>query len=223
MMSRLAMFGLFAMSSPAQAQQQQTAVDSLVACITHAWGKAPAAGWRAEWSVIRGDSTLLDAAHAEISGSERSGIYTITMRSVRFGAPTLVGRLRVGYEREDVVASHTLSRGRQLDANDVAVRRALVWGAPIDSAPPLVATTLGRSARRVIREGEPIRSGDTEAAPVVMAGDSVTAEVVRDGVRLVVPGFALQNASLGGRVAIRLARGRRLAGVATGRNTVRID
>jgi flagella basal body P-ring formation protein FlgA len=46
---------------------------------------------------------------------------------------------------------------------------------------------------------------------------------VRDGVRLVVPGFALQNASLGGRVAIRLARGRRLAGVATGRNTVRID
>lgn len=223
MMSRLAMVGMLAMSSPTQVRAQQAVVDSLVARITHTWGRAPGTGWRAEWSVIRGDSTLLDPAHAEISGSERSGIYTVTMRSVRFGAPTLVGRLRVGYEREDVVASHTLSRGRQLEAGDVTVRRALVWGAPIDSAPPLVATSLGRAARRVIREGETIRDADTEAPPVVMAGDSVSAEVVRDGIRLVIPGFALQNASLGARVAIRLARGRRFAGVATGRNTVRID
>jgi flagella basal body P-ring formation protein FlgA len=75
----------------------------------------------------------------------------------------------------------------------------------------------------VIREGEPIRDTDTEAPPVIVAGDSVSAEVVRDGVRLVVPGFALQNASLGARLSIRLDRGRRFAGVATGRNTVRID
>ncbi len=205
MMSRLAVLGMMAVSAPAHAQQA-AAVDSLVARITHAWGSPPAGGWRTEWSVIRGDSTLLDASTAEITGSERSGIYTITMRPARFAAPTLVGRLRVGYEREVMVAS-----------------RALVWGAPIDSAPPLITSALGRESRRMIREGESIRESDTESPPVVIAGDSVTAEVVRDGVRLVVPGFALQNASLGARVSIRLARGRRFAGTATGRNTVRID
>ncbi len=221
-MMRLAVFGVIAVSAPAEAQQLTT-VDSLVSRITHAWGRAPAGGWRTEWSVVRGDSTLLDASTAEISGSERSGVYTITMRSARFAAPTLVGRLRVGYERADVVASQAISRGRTIDAADVTIRRALVWGAPIDSAPPLVSATLGRSSRRVIRAGEPIRDVDTEAAPVIIAGDSVTAEVIRDGVRLVVPGFALQNASLGGRLSIRLARGRRFAGIVTGRNTVRID
>ena len=45
----------------------------------------------------------------------------------------------------------------------------------------------------------------------------------REAPRLVLVGTALHNASLGGRVAIRLDRGRRFAGVATGRNTVRLD
>ena len=41
--------------------------------------------------------------------------------------------------------------------------------------------------------------------------------------RLALVGTALQNASLGARVAIRLDRGRRFAGIATGRHTVRLD
>ena len=221
-MHRLAVLGVLAVSSPARAQTA-TVVDSLVGRITHAWGRAPASGWRTEWSVVRGDSTLLDAGTAEISGSERSGIYTVTMRPARFAAPTLVGRLRVGYEREEVVAARAIARGTRLETADVSVRRALVWGAPIDSAPPLVSSTLGRAARRVIRAGEAISERDTEGAPVVFAGDSVTAEVIRDGVRLALAGTALQSAPLGARVSIRLARGRRFAGIAIGRNTVRLD
>ncbi len=221
-MHRLAVLGVLAVSSPAHAQTA-TAVDSLVACITHAWGRAPLGGWRTEWSVVRGDSTLLDASTAEISGSERSGIYTVTMRPARFAAPSLVGRLRVGYEREEVVAARAIARGTSLEGADVTVRRALVWGAPIDSAPPLVPSLIGRESRRVIRAGEAIRERDTEGAPVVFAGDSVTAEVIRDGVRLALAGTALQSAPLGARVSIRLARGRRFAGIATGRNTVRLD
>ena len=221
-MIRLALLALVALAAPVHAQRTAT-IDSLVARITPTWGTAPVGGWRAEWSVVRGDSTQLDAHRAEISGSDRSGTYTITMRSARFAAPTLVGRLRVGRERADVVASHAIARGRTIDATDVTTRYALVWGAPIDGAPPMVASALGRASRRVIREGEPIRDVDIEAPPVIVAGDSVTAEVIRDGVRLVVPGFALQNASLGGRLSIRLARGRRFAGIATGRHTVRID
>jgi len=221
-MIRLAVFALVALAAPVQAQRNAT-IDSLVARITHSWGNAPVGGWRAEWSVVRGDSTQLDAGRAEFSGSDRSGMYTITMRRERFGAPTLIGRLRVGHERTDVVASHAIARGQTLAASDLTVQRALVWGAPTDSVAPLLSATLGRTSRRVIRVGETIRDVDTESPPVIIAGDSVTAEVVRDGVRLVVTGFALQNASLGERLSIRLARGRRFAGIATGRNTVRID
>jgi flagella basal body P-ring formation protein FlgA len=98
-----------------------------------------------------------------------------------------------------------------------------VWGAP-DTTPSLsIAALIGATTRRVLRSGETVRSIDITAAPVVFAGDTVHAEFIRDGVRLALVGTALQNASLGGRVAIRLDRGRRFAGIAIGRNTVRLD
>ena len=82
---------------------------------------------------------------------------------------------------------------------------------------------LGTETRRTLSRGEVVRSSDVIDAPVVFAGDTVTAEFIRDGVRLALVGTALQNASLGARVAIRLDRGRRFAGIATGRHTVRLD
>lgn len=215
---------LFAMllASPLSAQPRAT-VDSLVARITHGWGAAPRGGWCAEWSVVRGDSLALRAATADISGSDRAGLYTITMRATRFGAPLLVGRLRIGREQEEPVAAATIARGAVVREQDVLLRHSLIWGAP-DSAVSLpLGSIIGAATRRVLREGDVIRSSDIAGPPVVFAGDTVQAELIRDGVRLALVGTALHNASLGARVAIRLDRGRRFAGVATGRNTVRLD
>lgn len=198
-------------------------VDSLVTRITRTWGPAPRGGWCAEWSVVRGDSTALRAATAEISGSDRSGVYTITMRHEKFAAPILVGRLHVGRERDEPVAARQIARGALLGESDVLVRHTLVWGAPDSSVGIALESIIGTATRRVLRDGEPIRAIDIVSAPVVFAGDSVTAEIIRGGVRLALVGTALQNASLGGRVAIRFDRGRRFAGIATGRNTVRLD
>jgi flagella basal body P-ring formation protein FlgA len=210
------------LAGPLSAQPRAT-VDSLVARITHAWGAAPRGGWCAEWSVVRGDSLALRAATAEISGSDRAGLYTITMRATRFGAPLLVGRLRVGREQEEPVAAAIIARGSVVREQDVLLRHSLVWGAP-DSAVSLpLGSIIGAATRRVLREGDVIRSTDIAGPPVVFAGDTVQAELIRDGVRLALVGTALHNASLGARVAIRLDRGRRFAGVATGRNTVRLD
>ncbi len=221
-MLRVALSMLLATTLPAPVHAQAV-VDSLVARITHAWGTPPRGGWCAEWSVVRGDSSALQAAAAEISGSERVGIYTITVRRERFAAPVLVGRLRVGRERDEVVAARQIARGAILGENDLLLQHSLVWGAPDADVPLPLTSIIGTEARRVLRNGETIRAIDIVSAPVVFAGDTVTAEIIRDGVRLALVGTALHNASLGGRVAIRLDRGRRFAGIATGRNTVRLD
>jgi flagella basal body P-ring formation protein FlgA len=199
-MHRVALALLVAAAVPAHAQSR-VVVDSLVARITHAWGIAPRSNWCAEWSVI----------------------YTVIVRREKFAAPVLVGRLRVGYERAEPVTAHAIARGTIFSDADVLLQHTLTWGAPDSELPVALASIIGAEARRTLRDGEPIRAIDVASAPVVFAGDTVTAEIIRDGVRLALVGTALHNASLGARVAIRLNRGRRFAGIATGRNTVRLD
>lgn len=221
-MHRVALLAALLLAAPLAAQRH-AAVDSIVAGITRAWGPAPRGGWCADWSVVRGDSSALRADLAEISGSDRGGMYTITIRRARFAAPVLIGRLRIGYERQEAVTARQIARGTLLAEPDLLVRHTLVWGAPDTEAAPTPERLIGSEARRVLRDGEPIHLNDVTPAPVVFAGDSVTAELVRDGVRVALVGTALHNASLGARVAIRLDRGRRFAGIAIGRNTVRLD
>jgi flagella basal body P-ring formation protein FlgA len=221
-MLRAALTTLLAVANPLCAQPRAQ-LDSLVSRITRTWGSAPRGGWCVEWSVVRGDSTVLNAATAEISGSDRFGMYTITLRRERFAAPVLVGRLRVGYGRVEPVAVRPIARGALIGDADVLLQHTVMWGEPASEAFATLDGIVGSQARRVLRDGEVIRTTDVAAAAVVFAGDSVTAEIVRDGVRLALVGTALHNASLGARVAIRLDRGRRFAGIATGRNTVRLD
>lgn len=221
-MLRCALVAALLLASPLAAQQQ-AAVDSIIARITRSWGPLPRGGWCAEWSVVRGDSSALRADLAEISGSDRAGIYTITIRPARFAAPVLVARVRVGHERAEVVAARQIARGTVLTEQDVLVRHMLVWGAPDSVAAPAPQRLIGAEARRVLRDGEPIHPTDVTPAALVLAGDSVTAELVRDGVRIALVGTALHSAPLGARVAIRLTGGRRFAGIAVGRNTVRLD
>lgn len=221
-MFRAALLAALLTASPLAAQRQ-AAVDSIIARITRTWGPAPRGGWCAEWSVVRGDSSALRADLAEISGSDRAGIYTVTIRPARFAAPVLVARVHVGYERAEAVAARPIARGAVLAEQDVLVRHMLVWGAPDSVAVPAPERLIGAEARRMLRDGEPIHNTDVTPAPLVFAGDSVTAELVRDGVRIALVGTALHNAPLGARVAIRLTGGRRFAGTAVGRNTVRLD
>ena len=221
-MRRVALVTLLAVAAPLQAQSRAS-VDSLVARVTQAWGTAPRGGWCVEWNVVRGDSSALSASTAEISGSDRSGIYTITVRRQRFAAPVLVGRLRIGHEKSEAVTARAIARGALLGESDVLLQRTLVWGAPEVDALVTLHGIIGSETRRTLRAGETIGAVDVASAPVVFAGDTVTAEIIRGGVRLALVGTALHNASLGARVAIRLDRGRRFAGIATGRNTVRLD
>jgi flagella basal body P-ring formation protein FlgA len=213
---------LLAVGTPLGAQSRDV-LDSLVARIAGRWAVAPCARECVQWSVVHGDSSALQVRLAEVSGSDRSGVYTVTMRNDRFAPPVLVGRLRIGHEEQRVIANRQIGRGELLDTSSIALQRVLAWGAASDTTTADLRPLLGAAARRVIRRGDPVRDADVIAAPVILAGDTITVEFLRDGLRLALRGTALQNASLGARVAIRLDRGRHFAGIATGRNTVRLD
>jgi flagella basal body P-ring formation protein FlgA len=215
---------LIAVALPSMLGAQTTApIDSLVARATQLWGPAPRGGWCVEWSVVRGDSSQLRAASAELVGSARTGVFTVTMRAAPFAAPTLVARLRIGQETSEIVAAHALARGAVVHDADILVQHTIAWGAPTGQQRAPLADIVGAETRRTLRGGEVIRRADLMAATLVHAGDSVTAELHRDGVRLALVGTALHNAARGARVAIRLGHGRRFAGIATGPNTVKLD
>lgn len=124
--------------------------------------------------------------------------------------------------RAVVVAARPLARGATLAEGDV-VRRdtALALRAPLLDDP---ARAVGAVLRRVVQPGEPLRPTDLAPAVAVRGGDTVTAELVRDGVRLTLRATALRHAALGAPVALRtLADGRRLQGTVVSRALVRLD
>jgi flagella basal body P-ring formation protein FlgA len=203
--------------------QPRATIDSLVERVTHDWGTPPADGWQVQWTIVRGDSAALRAASAQVAGSRRSGVYTVTMRRTPFAAPTLVARLAIGHTLSEIVAARAMSRNTTLNDGDLRQQDRVVWGAPSPDTTARGLTSTGGQTRRAVREGEVIRSADLVPTPVMRAGDLITAEFIHNGVRLALAGTALQNAALGGRVAVRLDRGRRFAATVIGPNTVRID
>jgi flagella basal body P-ring formation protein FlgA len=124
--------------------------------------------------------------------------------------------------RRVVVAVRLLARGATLAAGDVALRdTTLALRVPLlDDTVHLV----GAELRRVVQAGEPLRAGDLAPAVAVRGGDTVTAELVRDGVRLTLRATALRHAAVGAPVPLRtLVGGRRLAGTVVSRTHVRLD
>jgi flagella basal body P-ring formation protein FlgA len=198
---------------------------ALVARATRGWGAPPAGGWHGTVTLVRGDTAALDTLRAEVAGSDVTGWFTVVVRPARGTAPTLVARLRVGTAHAVPVVTRPLARGAVLAAADLGTDHAIEWGRPtrLADSVPATATLLGARLRRVVRAGEPLRTTDLEPAPVLHAGDSVVAEMERDGVRLTLPAVALRSAPIGARVPLRAARGRRFDGVVVSATLVRLD
>lgn len=120
------------------------------------------------------------------------------------------------------VALRDLARGDTIGPSDyTVVDTAIMWrwhAAPTD----MMRSITGYIVRRAIRRGEVLRPPSIGLAPVVVSGARVDV-IYQDGpVRLVVAGIATNTAMLGAPVGVRLDQNRRVDGVATGANTVRI-
>lgn len=119
------------------------------------------------------------------------------------------------------VAKRAFSTGDTVRADDIALLdTTIVW--PWNSTPDTTRAVAGWIVRRPVAVGEVLRAPGIMAPPVVSAGANVTA-IWQDGsLKLVLTGVAMNTASLGAPVGVRIDRTRRLDGVAIAPNTVRL-
>lgn len=109
------------------------------------------------------------------------------------------------------VAARDLARGTVLRPEDIAREAPAAPGAT-DSG----EVGEGWVVRRLVRQGEVLRSPAVAPPSAVRAGEPVQGVVRRGVVELRVWGVALNDAPVGGIVHLRTADGRRFTGTATG-------
>lgn len=119
------------------------------------------------------------------------------------------------------VAVRPLARGDTLRAEDftfadTTVAQRLPYG--LDTTSPAA----GWLVQRAVQAGEWLRRPTVIPAPAVTAGRPVHALWHDGSVRVAVAGVALNSAPIGGRVAIRVGRARRLDGVVFAPDSVRL-
>lgn len=159
---------------------------------------------------------------ARLAGAQQPPAATLLARNgARGSVPTVARSAALTVPRDTqriAVAAHALARGTVLAANDIAYHDT-VTRIPLDSS----AVAPGWVTRRVIAEGEALRSPAVEPPLVVMANDPVEAEWTDGGVRLTLRGTATKSAALGERITIRTESGRRIEGTVVAPGRVRID
>ena len=119
-------------------------------------------------------------------------------------------------------STRSLSRGDTLLESDIEMRDTTVsdrrYGALQDSD----RARAGWIARRAIAAGELLRTPSVAPLPAVTSGTTVSV-IYQDGpVRLVMTGIATNSAPIGAPVSVRIDHTRRLEGVASAPNTVRL-
>jgi len=120
-----------------------------------------------------------------------------------------------------LVASHPLSVGQSLSANDLMIKLI-----DISEAVPGVINTpealYGNSLLANIPAGSTIRRQQVKLAYVVQSGQSVRLKLSGQGFQITGEGIALSNASEGQSVQVRTPRGSMVSGVARSGGTVEL-
>ena len=161
-------------------------------------------------SLAHAQSPHAQSAHAQAAPS------TVSATSVEATAVPR-GMRRVTWP----VTKRVLATGDTVHADDIALLdTTIVW--PWNSMPDTTRAVAGWIARRPVAVGEVLRTPSIMAPPIVSAGAAVTV-IWQDGsLKLVLTGVAMNTASLGAPVGVRIDRTRRLDGVAVAPNTVRL-
>ncbi len=120
------------------------------------------------------------------------------------------------------VATRALARGETLQPVDIAVVDTIIAWRWNGVAPDTTRALPGWVTRRPIMAGEVLRAPAVSAPPVIAGGATVKA-IWQDGpLTLVLTGVAINTATVGAPVGVRIDRIRRLDGIAIAPNTVRL-
>ena len=134
----------------------------------------------------------------------------------------LPGRLAGQEEGRVPVAARALPRGAVLEEKDIAYR-------PAGSLPGAggsgtrSAAAAGWVTKRVIAEGEPLREPAVAPPALIRSGDVVQLIWTDGTIQVRLTGRAMNAATAGGRVTVRVDTERRFEGVAMAPGQVRLD
>ena len=172
-----------------------------------------------EWGTFSGNpSTILpDDSFRLLEGT--SGVFVAEFVPSS-GSPIAV-RLRVGVYDSVPVATRTLSSGSTLGFDDIAFVEQVRWGQP--QAEGELVPNVGWRVRRSIVEGGLLRRPAVEPPLLVEPGSRLTLVWQRDRVSVAIEGSAINGATLGEEVRVRLDDRRgRAVGVVTGPGLARL-
>ena len=102
-------------------------------------------------------------------------------------------------------------------------RGVALTSADISATDSLAVPRVGWVTRRTIREGEPLREPAVSPPLLVTAGDEVQVVWSDGSMELRLKGRAMNSATAGGRVNVRVDTTRRFEGVAVDAGLVRLD
>ena len=108
-----------------------------------------------------------------------------------------------------------------LEQKDIAYRPA--GSLPGTAAGTRAAAAAGWVTKRVIAEGEPLREPAVAPPAMIKSGDVVQVIWTDGKIELRITGRAMNAATAGGRVTVRVDTERRFEGVAIGAGLVRMD
>ena len=131
------------------------------------------------------------------------------------------GGLSAQEEGKVAVAARALPRGAVLEQKDIAYRAG--GSLPGAAAGTRAEVAAGWVTKRVIAEGEPLREPAVAPPALIKSGDVVQLVWTDGKIELRLTGRAMNAATAGGRVTVRVDTERRFEGVAIAPGQVRMD
>jgi len=122
-----------------------------------------------------------------------------------------------------LVAARPLAAGLELTSGDVRLEEVELTREAPGQLVADPAQIPGKTLRRPLRPGEPLRADLLAARPAVAAGDAVRIVYAGHGFTVSTEGRALASAAEGGAVRVQTASGRTLTGTARGGRLVEVS
>jgi flagella basal body P-ring formation protein FlgA len=119
------------------------------------------------------------------------------------------------------VAASALSAGTRLQASQLQTAE-VDWAAQRELPVTDPASLVGRTLKRPIAAGQPVREADLARLRWFLAGETVQVVAIGAGFQVTTDGVALNQGYDGDKVRVRTPDGKTLQGIATGRNRVEV-
>jgi flagella basal body P-ring formation protein FlgA len=176
--------------------------------IAETWG-VPASSVALQWGHVPDGLPVTDEVPFRLVGRGKGGWFAVVLEPPREDPVAL--RVRAGVRDTVWVATRPMSVGSRLQPSDLRADVRLTWGPPRGPAEPPAA---GWEVRRPLAKGDEVSWPSVVPPSVVAAGEEIQLEWSRGDVRVIVTGVALNSATQGGVVRVRVpGRSQPLRGV----------